>query len=326
MTALLGLSFASPELLLALLVVPLLVLGYVALMRRRGRAVSAFADPRLMPSVAPVTPGWRRHVPMTLALVSLAVLLVALARPQATVAVDVERAAVMLVTDRSGSMEATDVRPTRLAAARSSALNFLDDVPRGVRVGLVAFNQIARVVQSPTPDRAETRAAVRSLTPAGGTATGEAIATALGSLRRTERGVRASGRAPAAIVLLSDGASTRGRDPLEAAADAKKSGIPIYAVTVGTDRGTIEVENKGRTERRRVPPDRPTLRRVAQVSGGQYFNASDAAELKVVYDRLGSRLGSRDEPREITAAFAAGAIALLAAAGLLSMHWFARPI
>ncbi len=316
-------SFGAPLFLLGLLLVPLAVLAYGRHERERRAAAEAFAAPALRPSVAPRAPGWRRHAPVVAYGLALAVLVVALARPQTTVAVPVERASIMLATDHSGSMQATDVAPDRLIAARAAADRFLERVPPRIRVGLVAFNHAARTVQTPTTDREAVRRAVADLTPSGGTATGEALAASLAAL---ERQVDEEGRRPpAAVVLLTDGASTRGRDPDELARRARRLRIPIYTVALGTPAGTIEVTTpSGATQTRRVPPDPASLRSIADLSGGQAFTAENAESLSAVYEKLGSRVGRRDEEREITAGFAGGALSLLLAGAVMSLHWFRR--
>lgn len=316
-------SFAAPLLLLGLLLVPLAVLAYLGNERMRRAAAASFAAPAVAGSVVPRTPGWRRHVPLVVYAVALAVLVLALARPQTTVAVDVERASIMLATDYSGSMQATDVAPSRLQAARASAESFLGDVPKSIRVGLVTFNQAARTVATPTTDREVVRSAIDALQPSGGTASGEALDAALAALEGQSD--ESGARVPAAVILLSDGASTRGRDPVDIAQRAKRLRIPVYTVALGTPTGTIEVRTpSGGTQTKAVPPDVTSLREVARISGGQAFSATDSDALGTAYKKLGSRLGKRDEKREITAGFAGGALALLAAGGLLSLHWFRR--
>jgi len=316
-------SFAEPLFLLALVLVPLGAVAYLRHERTRRAAAAAFAAPALQASVAPRRPGWRRHVPLVVYALALTVLVLALAKPQTTVAVPVERASIMLTTDYSGSMQATDVSPSRLQAARDAANRFLSEVPSGVRVGLVAFNQAARLAESPTTDRAAVRSAISALQPSGGTATGEALAVSLAVLAR-QTGAD-GGRAPSAIVLLSDGASVRGRKPQELASRAKDLKIPIYTVTLGTAAGTIQVPRPNGTMRTvAVPPDPDESREVAEISGGRAFTADTAKNLGTVYEQLGSRIGYRDEQREITAAFTGGALALLAGGALLSLHWFRR--
>jgi Ca-activated chloride channel homolog len=314
-------SFQSPLLLLALLALPVAALLYHAHSRRSERAVTAFARPALLDSVAPHRPGWRRHLPYALYGLALAGLALALARPEITVAVPDERASIVLATDTSGSMQATDVPPSRLVAAREAGLDFLDGVPREVRVGAVIFNHTVQAIEPPATDREPVRHALERLRPSGGTATGEALASSLSLVEQT--GTR--GRpAPAAIVLLSDGASTHGRDPLPVAEEAARLSVPIYTVALGTDAGTIDVETPNGVQQRAVPPDRDTLRRLAETSGGRYFEADDQPELNEVYERLGSQVAKRDEPREVTAAFAGAGALLLLGGGGLSLHWFRR--
>ncbi len=316
-------SFAQPLFLLALALVPLGVLAYLGHERNRRAAVAAFAAPAVLASVVPSTPGWRRHVPLVAYALALAVLILALAKPQRTVAVPVERASIMLTTDFSGSMQSADVPPTRLAAARAAANRFLEEVPTAVRVGLVAFNQSPRLIESPTTDRAAVRNALAVLEPSGGTATGEALATAIDAL--SQQADPDGVRAPSAIILLSDGTSVRGRSPQELARRAKELKIPIYTVTLGTPTGTIQVpRSNGTVETRPVPPDPTESREVAEISGGRAYTAGTAGDLGDVYKALGSRIGYRDEQREITAVFSGGALALLAGGALLSLLWFRR--
>jgi Ca-activated chloride channel homolog len=297
-------SFASPAFLAGLALVPILV----ALYARAERRPQAFAPAKLMPSVVPRRAGWRRHTAVAGYGVALAALLVALAKPQATVAVPTEQARVMIVTDRSGSMLAQDVAPNRLAAAKKAAATFLGAVPDEVRVGAVAFNQRAEVLQSPTRDHDAVREALHSVKAAGTTATGDAITAALNAVK---------GKAPAAIVLLSDGKSVRGSDPLDAAQAAKERKIPIYTVALGTARGTI---NGGQ----RVPPDPKTLADIAKLTGGRAFTAADVKALDQVYERLGSQVATEKRKLEVTNLFAGGALALMALSALSSIRWFGR--
>jgi Ca-activated chloride channel family protein len=234
--------------------------------------------------------------------VALAGLLVAVAKPQITQAVPTQQARVMIVIDHSGSMLAQDVKPTRVAAAKQAARTFLDAVPDDVRVGLEEFDQKGDVLQSPTRDRDAVRQALQAIQPSGMTATGDAIEVALQSL---------GGKAPAAIVLLSDGKSTRGTDPLQAARDAKARRIPIYTVALGTSAGTVN----GTT----VPPDPQTMAGIARITGGEAFTASDTTKLSAVYKRLGSQVAKEKRTREVTSSFAVGALALMALSALGSL-------
>ncbi|MGZ8632674.1 MAG: VWA domain-containing protein, partial [Solirubrobacteraceae bacterium] len=285
-------SFASPLVLICLVAVPVLVVLYGVHLRDRRRAAAAFAAPALTASVAPHRPRWRTHVPMLAFLLALAILVLAAARPQKTVAVPVERASIMLITDVSGSMQATDVRPTRLVAARIAAKRFVAQVPKTVNVGVMALSSKPRVLASPTRDRVAINTALDQLAPRGGTGTGEAIQAATNILRH-QPGVNGK-RPPAAIVLLSDGAATGKIDPVAAAQAARKLHIPIYTVALGTAQGRITVPrpgDAGGTETRQVPPDPRSLAEVARASGGKTYAAADASKLSDVYKSLGSLLG-----------------------------------
>jgi Ca-activated chloride channel family protein len=233
----------------------------------------------------------------------------------------------MLVTDVSGSMLSTDVKPNRLEAVRRAALRFLERVPSRVNVGAIAFNQRARVLQSPTQDRGLVRNALDGLEASGGTATGVAIQAAVGALGHLPS---ANGqRPPAAIVLISDGSSTRGIDPVRAARAAGKLHIPVDTVALGTATGTITVPRPGKapgSEVRHVPPDPTALAAIAKASGGRTYTAVDSTRLSQVYDHLGSQLGRRRVHREITSTFAGGALALVLLGVLASLTWFGRPL
>jgi Ca-activated chloride channel homolog len=327
-------SFQAPWFLLLLAALPLIVGAYVLIDRRRGRAANRFASAPLMASIAPARPGVRRHLPLVAYALALAIGAIALARPEATVAVAEERAAVVLVTDTSGSMQARDVSPSRMTAVRRAARDFVDRAPGELRVGAVTFNQAVQGIEPPRAEREGTRALIDGLRPSGGTATGSALAAALGLLERSrsqEEGARRGERErrerrePAAVILISDGAATHGRDPLPVARQAARARIPVYTVALGTDQGTIEVERPdGSTATRQVPPDRDTMRRIAAISGGRTFSANAGDELASVYERLGSQVATREERRQVTSAFAGGALILLIFGGALSLRWFGR--
>ncbi len=299
-------SFANPLFLIGLGLIPVAIVLYA----RSERRPQSFAPAKLLPSVIRRRAGWRRHVAITGYGVAMAALLVALAKPQTTVAVPTEQARVIIVTDRSGSMLSRDVAPNRLAAAKKAAGTFLDAIPDKVRVGAVAFNQKAEVLQSPTRDHDAVREALQSIKAAGSTATGDAISTALDSIK---------GKAPAAIVLLSDGKSVRGSDPLVAAQKAKERKIPIYTVALGTAQGTI---NGGEP----VPPDPATLAKIAKLTGGRAFTAGDVKSLDQVYKRLGSQVATEKRKLEVTNLFAGGSLALMVISALTSITWFGRPL
>lgn len=315
-------SFSSPALLGALIMVPLAALLLRRASRRVPRHAIRFTGVTTLAAVSAPVPRRRRLLPPALFLLALTVLAVALARPQATVAVPVERASVVLVTDVSLSMIADDVEPSRLGAAVQAGKRFLARVPDQLRVGSVTFSDGAQIVDSPSTDHDAARNVLDSLVAGGGTATGDGLAAALGLLEGEEsEGSSAPGRPPAAIVLLSDGTSTLGRDPQRVAREAGRLGVPVYTVALGTSTEVIEGPGGGLIP---VPPDPEALRDIARASGGRAFEADEPGELEGVYERLGSQLGTRDEEREITAGFAGvSALALLAAAGL-SLRWSGR--
>ncbi len=308
-------SFISPIALLVLAAVPLALLAHVAAGRRRRRYAVRFPALATLAAVAAPDPPWRRHLPFALLTLAIAALAISLARPQKTVEVAVERASVVLVTDVSRSMSATDVSPTRLDAARGAAESFLGKVPDELRVGLVTFSDAAQTLQTPTTDHDAVSAALETLQPVAGTATGAGLATALGDLK-VRGGEDSAPRPPAALVLLSDGSATDGSAADRVAAEAKRLRVPIYTVALGTPNGTIEIQ--GRVLR--VPPDPDALERIATTSGGQAFRAEDSDELDAVYDRLGSQIGTKPEKREITTYFAGAALLLLGGALVSSLR------
>jgi Ca-activated chloride channel family protein len=311
-------SFASPTFLLGLLVVPVLLGLYVLSRRRRARYAIRFPAAATVAAIVP-RPSPARHLPAALFALALAGLVLALARPQATVAVPVEQATVMLVTDASGSMSAPDVAPTRLDAARGAAMDLLDAVPEELRVGLVGFSDSADTVQPPTLDRDAVRATLDGLVADGGTATGDALRAALEALR-AEAPEDGGTPPPSAIILLTDGKRTVGSDPVRVAQLARELKIPVNTVALGTADGTITTPSGILS----VPPDPEAMREVARISGGEFSETADADQLAAVYERLGSQIGTEEEQREITAGFAAGGLLLLVAAVALSVRRFGR--
>jgi Ca-activated chloride channel family protein len=313
-------SLASPIWLLAALVVPAMA-GWALIQRRRRRrfAVRFPAVGTLALAVAQA-PAWRRRVPPALLALAALALAVAMARPHTTVDVPVEQASVVLVTDQSGSMAADDVDPTRLAAAQGAADRFLDSVPDELLVGFVSYSTQVDGTLEPTEDHDTVSAAIASLRPEGGTATGDALSAALDRLE-ARRG-RDGELAPAAIVLLSDGKTTEGSDPVIAARRAGRLGIPISTVALGTADG--EVSGGPFRPPISVPPDPQTLREIADESGGQAFEVEDAAELDRIYETLGSRIGTKREQREISAAFAGAGLLLLLGGLGAGLRWRGR--
>lgn len=314
-------SFAAPLWLALLALLPLIVVLRMAADRRARRHAVRFPGVGVLASVAGTAPAWRRVVPLALFLAALGVLIVGLARPERTVAVADERASLMLVLDGSRSMEAEDVSPTRLEAARDAALAFVDQLPDRVRVGVVTFNERPLTVVRPVEDQDVARDVIRDLAPLGGTATGDALQSALDALPR-RRASGLGGRPPSAIVLLSDGQATAGVDPVEVARRAGTARVPVYTISLGTPDGTVEGGPLGQPLP--VPPDPETMREIAQVSGGQAFEVEDGERLKQIYERLGNQLATKREQREITAGFAGGGIVLLLIAAALGLRWNGR--
>ena len=342
-------SFAWPAALLALLLVPLAVLAYWAVQRRRPTYAARFTNLDLLANVVEKTPGWRRHLPAALYIAALGALLISLARPAISVNVPKEEATVILVMDVSGSMNAEDVEPTRLAAAQASANKLIDELPDGFRVALVTFSTGVQTRVSPTADREPVRAALAQLTANGGTAIGEALMQALDISRAVGDGTGAPNgpgtptngntptptpanpagdpkESPYVVVLLSDGFNTAGDvEPLAAADEAATLNVPVFSIALGTQDGVAEVtDGAGRTRLVRVPPDEATLKEIADRTGAKFFSAPSAGELKGIYADLGSKIGYNQEDREITWGFAGAAAAFVVAAGALSLMWFNR--
>lgn len=305
-------SLSDPIWLLVLLAIPFLIGLQLLAVRRRSRYAVRFPALGTLAAIAPRGAAWRRWLPVALILAALAPLGVAMAKPQRTVAVPVEKASVILVTDTSNSMIAEDVDPDRLSAAKNAAKTFIDELPDGLELGGVAYSTGPYDVIAPTSDHGEVKDLVESLQPDGATATGDALQAALDSLSK-QKGSDGK-RAPAAIILLSDGQTTAGRDPIGVAEKAKKLRVPIYTVALGTPSGTIPGPGGSIVP---VPPDPVTLKRIADITGGQAFSVDDADALNGVYAKLGSRIGSKHETREMTSGFAALGAVLLAA-GLIA--------
>ena len=313
-------SFRDPLVLIALVAVPVVI----ALHRRRRRgdaaAMAAFSSAPLLASVAPRRPGWRIHVPAGALAAALALLVLAGARPQRVATVALPDGAVMLADDTSSSMGATDVHPTRLAAAAQAARQFIATVPKPIRVGVETFAGTPALLQSPTTDHVTAGATLSGLRAYGHTAIGDALNTALAALakQRTPGGRRV----PGAIVLLSDGTSTTGADPLAVARQARTQHVPIDTVAVGTPNGRLGTGARSGP----VPVDASELRQIAALSGGRTFTAADARHLSAVYTRLAHQLSRHREQHEVTASLAGAGMIVLLAGGALSLAWFGRPI
>lgn len=335
-------SFHHPLLLLTLLVIPLAVALYWLAERRRMRYAVTFTNLDVLASVAGGR-SLRRYVAPVLFLLALAALCVALARPQRSTLVASDKATVILVVDVSGSMHATDVKPSRLGAAQAAVRTFLERVPKRVRVGLIAFSSEPEVAAPPSTDRDVVQQSLDELDflqAYGGTAIGDALAAAV------ELGKKAVGGEPGpqtiaytvakrsplvSILFLSDGKQTRGSlQPLAGAQRARAAGIPVYTVALGTPNGVLTRPfggfggGQGIPPRIPVPPDPATLNAIAKVTGGKFFNARSADALQSAYKELGSKLGRVPGSKEVTNEAVALAALLLVAAGILSALWAPR--
>jgi Ca-activated chloride channel family protein len=306
-------SFREPLLLLGLALVPLALAAYVAAQRRRRRFAVRYTNVAVLASVARRS-GWARHIPAVFALLALVALLTALARPERTVAAELRRAMVVMVTDTSGSMLAKDVQPDRLTAAKTAARALADNLPRDFRLGLIGFGSSPSQLVEPTTDKARVIAAIDALQVAGGTALADGLARGLDAARTpVDDGDERPQRLPAGIVLLSDGADTHSvTDPITVAERAKQLGIRVYTVALGTPSGVLDsVQPDGTIKREPVPPDFTTLQEIARETGGRYYATADGEELAEIYRNLGTRFATRKEKQEVTAAFAGGGLVLL---------------
>ena len=327
-------SFTRPELLWLALLLALPLWGYVALLRRHRATAARYRCLRL---AGPSQRGWRRHLSPVLLLLAAATLLLSTAGPQARLPLASEQRTVILAIDASGSMQARDVQPTRIGACQAAAKSLVADLPRNVRVGIVAYADNALLVQPPTPDRQAALAAIDRIVVDGGTAIGDGVVVALAAIF-PDQGIAvpdpdarpAPPRAPAvapgsyrsaAIVLLSDGQNSAGSDPLEAARMAAERGVKVYTVGFGTaDGALVGPENGGIL----VRLDEKTLAQIAAATGAQYFHAASGGELRRVYQGLETRLRVDDRPTELTAPLALAAALLVALGAGASLWWYGR--
>jgi Ca-activated chloride channel family protein len=310
-------SFSSPAWLLGLLLIPVALLAYAWSRSRATRYAVRFPAVPTLKLAAGTQSRWRRHLPAALLLAALAVLVAALARPHHRVRVPIGRASIMLVTDHSGSMMATDVQPTRLAAAERAARTFIDELPSRVQVGVVTFSDTPDSVQAPTANHQQVLRVIAAQTARGATDTGGALQLAISQLNQVRK------RPPSAIVLLSDGATTTGPDPVEVATEAGEQKIPVYTVALGNSDATIP-NPEGVGPPVPVPPDPELLAHIAQASHAQSFTAQDQDQLKSIYQHLGSQLATVPRSHDITATFVIAGLALLLGAGVASTRWSGR--
>ncbi|NMO57078.1 VWA domain-containing protein [Actinoplanes sp. TBRC 11911] len=311
--------FLEPGWLLAMLPVLAVAGVYVWRQFRRRQYAMRFTNVDLLRTLAPRGLGWRRHVSAAAFLLSLLILAAALARPSVDKEEPLERATVMLAIDVSLSMEADDVAPNRIEAAQEAAKQFVNELPPSYNLGLVSFAKSANVLVSPTKDRSEVMAGIDGLTLAEATATGEAVFTSLDAIRSVPAD-GADGAPPARIVLLSDGYRTSGRSIEDAATAAAQANVPVSTIAFGTDSGVVDI----RGQLQRVPVDRLSLQQLADQTKGFFYEAATVGELKKVYQDMGSSIGHRVEPREVTQWYAGFALLLGLAAAGASMIWTSR--
>ncbi|WP_436795429.1 VWA domain-containing protein [Actinospongicola halichondriae] len=313
-------GFLSPDRLYGLLAVIGVALAYLVLGFRRSAYTVKFTNLPLLDTVAPKRPGWRRHAAAAVFLAGIASMVVAWAQPSDAVLVPKERATVVLAIDTSLSMEAADITPSRIEAAKTAALSFIEGLPEQINVGLVTFDGVARVRVTPTTDRRPVRSAIETLELGPATAIGEAIFAGLDAIE-TAPIVDVEGEpVPATMVVMTDGKTTVGRPDADGAAAAVEAEIPISTIAFGTDRGTIVIDG----EIQPVPVERVALREIADGTGGQFFEAESLGELESVYADIGSSIGYDTEEVEVTDRFVGYAVALLLLSTALSLLWFQR--
>lgn len=304
-------TLISPSRLWLLVGVLALAVAYVVVQRTRRAPAVRHPDLALIDAMAPRWPNWRRHAIAGALLLSLGTMVVGLARPASEVTVERDEAVVVLAVDVSRSMTATDVAPTRLAAAQAAAKEFVRDAPEGYRIGLVSYSAETRTLASPTTDRAELLAAIDSLEPADGTAAGDGLTTAVAVLEADADANPAPADAETyrAVILLADGDSQTGTSLADAAQTAADASIPVFTIAYGTDDASIVVDGKTMD----ASADADAVRAVAEATGGTDHTATSGAELSDVYEQIGTTIDTTTEERELTVPFA------LVAAGLLSL-------
>jgi Ca-activated chloride channel homolog len=323
--------------LVLLVLVPLCVVLYVRLQRRRAAAFARYGSLGLVRGAMGRALGRRRHIPAVLFLVSLTILLVALARPQSVVSLPRVEGTVILVFDVSGSMAADDLKPTRMEAAKAVARDLVQRQPRSVQIGVVAFSDNGLAVQVPTNEPEPILAAINRLTPQRGTSLGQGMLVALNTIAAdAEQAPRlysnlapTPGSAPApartdtsaVIVLLTDGENNESPNPLAVAQAAAERGVRIHTVGIGSPAGTTLHAN-GFTVHTQL--DETMLQQIAQLTKGAYFNAANQEDLRTVYENLDLQFVIKPEKTEVTALFAGAGVLILLIGGICSLLWFSR--
>jgi Ca-activated chloride channel homolog len=339
-----------PRMLWLLAPVPLLILAYIWLLARRRQVHARLAGLSGLPATSAAGARLRRHVPPLLFLIGLCALIAAVSRPQAVMMLPSMHKNVILALDISGSMRATDVKPNRLAAAQSAARSFVENQQRHTRIGIVSFAGNASVVQSPTDNREDMMQAIERVQLQPGTALGSGIYISLATLLpdagidmeslvhgrssrswrwaddvragKDRKPVPAGSNRSVAIVLLSDGQNTAGPDPLEAAKLAARHGVRIYTVGIGSPEGTT-LGFSGWSMRVRL--DDVTLKKIAEITHGDYYAATSAPQLKKIYEHLSARMViERKRATEVTGLLVGLGALLLVISALFSVFWFNR--
>ncbi len=332
-------SFIWPAMLYSLILIPLLIALYLILQRRRKRIAANYQTLSTAPEISKRDPGMRRHIPPILFLLSLAILGVALGRPQTEVSLPHIEGTVILAFDVSGSMAADDFKPSRMEAAKTAAKSFVEQQPTTVRIGVVAFSDNGLSVQTPTNDQNAILMAINRLAPERGTSLASGI---LASLKAIDVGAGQPSEiytnltpvptltptpmpqgmyAPAVIVLLTDGENNENPDPLAAAQTAANRGVRIYTVGIGSAAGT-NLHINGFTVHTQL--DENMLKQISQISGGTYYNAESEQDLIKIYNNLNPQLVITPEMMEVTSIFAGASILLMLVGGMFSLLWFSR--
>ena len=327
--------FQWPVLLWLLLLVPVLVATYIIAQRRRQKFAIRYSSLSILKQAVARGPGIRRHIPPAFFIVGFAFMLIALARPTAVVALPSQEGTVILTIDVSGSMQADDLKPSRMEAAKEAAAAFVENQPAGVKIGIVTFSDNANLVQAPTEDKQALLAAIDRLEPVRGTAIGRGLITSLDAIDPlTAAGASPSfspGAGPtpvpeghyeaAIIILLTDGENNMYPPPLSVTDQVVARGIRVYTVGIGTAAGVV-LHIQGRAIPTRLDED--TLKQIATLTKGQYFNATNANDLRAIYEKLATRMVIRSDEQEITFGFAGLAGFMLLCGGILSLLWFNR--
>lgn len=341
-------TFIWPVMLVFLLLAPLLVVVYLRIQKRRGAFAARFSGLAGGAAQPVGRPGLRRHVPPALFLTGLVILFVALARPQAQVSLPRVEGTVILAFDVSGSMAADDLKPTRMDAAKAAAQDFVNRMPPTVQMGVVGFSDSGFSMQAPSNNPDEVLAAVNRLAPQRGTSLGHGIEAALNAIAISTGTQRTQGQAPgepnslslntpvptaqptpmpkgtyapAVVILLTDGDNNENPDPIASAQAAADRGVRVYTVGIGSPAGT-NVHINGFTVHTQL--NESLLQQIAQTTGGTYYNATDAQQLRSIYDHLDPQLFIRPEKIEVTSIFAGASILVMLAGGVFSLVWFNR--